>query len=120
VLIVTAGYLAMRPEPIEAALIDRASRWAIFRHIEIPALRFPILMAMMLRIIDSLKVFEEPYIMFGVGPYQCVEFISTNMLAGMLGMRFSHTAAVGLFVSWLTIVIFYVYSMFMTKGKGLK
>jgi glycerol transport system permease protein len=120
VLVVSAGYAAMRSEPTEAAMIDRASRWAIFRHVELPALGFPISMAVLLRFMDSLRVFDEPYMMFGDGAYQCVEFISTNINSSLGAMKFSYGAATSLIYAFLAFAFFNVIQLIITRGRGLK
>jgi len=119
-LVVSAGYAAMRTEPTEAAMIDRASRWAIFRHVELPALGFPILMAVMLRLMDSLRVYDEPFMILGEGPYQSLEFISTNISSSLDSMRFGYGAAQSLIYSFIAIMAFYIISTVITKGRGMK
>jgi glycerol transport system permease protein len=120
VLVVSAGYAAMRSEPTEAAMIDRASGWAIFRHVELPSLSFPILMAVMLRFMDSLRIFDEPYMIFGEGPGHCVEFISTNIASSMDTMKYGYAAAQSLIYMFIAFVAFYILSNVITKGKGMK
>jgi glycerol transport system permease protein len=120
VLVVSAGYAAMRSEPTEAAMIDRASGWAIFRHVELPALDFPILMSVMLRLMDSLRVFDESYMMFADGPFHCVEFISTNILSSTHAMKFGYGAACSMLYAYIALVAFYIISMVVTRGRGLK
>ena len=57
-LIMLAGLSALPQAPIEAATIDGASRWQIFRHIQLPMLFPLIVVAVMLRGIDASKVFD--------------------------------------------------------------
>ena len=76
-LIMLAGLSALPQAPIEAATIDGASRWQIFRHIQLPMLFPLIVVAVMLRGIDASKVFDTIYVLTGGGPGNATEVIST-------------------------------------------
>src|SRR4029450_8334346 len=52
-LLAYAGLRAIPPAYYQAARIDRASRWAVFRHIQLPRLRGVLLIAVLLRFMDS-------------------------------------------------------------------
>lgn len=67
-VIYLAGLQAISPEYEEAAMIDGAGRWQVFRHITLPLLRPSILVASTISVIAALKVFEEVYVMTGGGP----------------------------------------------------
>lgn len=119
-LMFTAGYAAMPKEPIQAAKIDGASNWRIFRHIELPALKFPLLMAVLIRFMDSFRIFDEPYIIAGDGPYHCVEFLSTNVYGTTLGaFNFGYGAACSLIYFFLALAIVFVLMMIITRGRGV-
>ncbi len=61
---------------VEAARIDGAGRWAVFKHVTLPALRPTVTIVLVLSIISSLKAFDIVYGLTGGGPAQ-----STQMLA---------------------------------------
>ncbi len=67
-VIYLAGLQAISPEYEEAAMIDGAGRWQVFRHVTLPLLRPSILVASTISTIAALKVFEEIYVMTGGGP----------------------------------------------------
>ena len=67
-VIYLAGLQAISPEYEEAALIDGAGRWQVFRHVTLPLLRPSVLVASTISTIAALKVFEEIYVMTGGGP----------------------------------------------------
>lgn len=67
-VIYLAGLQAISPEYEEAAMIDGAGRWQVFRHITLPLLRPAILVASTISVIAAVKVFEEIYVMTGGGP----------------------------------------------------
>jgi multiple sugar transport system permease protein len=67
-VIFLAGLQAIPSEYYEAAQIDGASRWAIFRDITLPLLRPTTLLVMVMTVIVAMKVFAVPMIMTGGGP----------------------------------------------------
>jgi multiple sugar transport system permease protein len=66
-LLVLAGLAVLPPEPFEAARIDGASAWQSFWYITLPLLRPFVVVAMLFRLIDTLKVFETIYVLTGFG-----------------------------------------------------
>ena len=68
ILVTVAGLKALPTEPFEAALIDGASGWQVFRLITIPLLRPLLYIALLIRFIDAFKQFDLIYIMTGGGP----------------------------------------------------
>jgi len=67
-VIYLAGLQTISPEYEEAALIDGAGRWQVFRHVTLPLLRPSVLVASTISTIAALKIFEEVYVMTGGGP----------------------------------------------------
>ena len=71
-----AGLQGVNKTLIEAARIDGAGRWNVFRYVTFPALKATITIVLVLSIISSLKAFDIVYGLTGGGPAQ-----STQMLA---------------------------------------
>lgn len=71
-----AGLQGVPQSLVEAARIDGAGRWRVFRHVTLPAIRTTIAIVLVLSLINSLKAFDIVYGMTGGGPAQ-----STQMLA---------------------------------------
>lgn len=67
-LVLLAGLRALPPEPFESAMIDGASRWQTFWRITLPLLRPVLLVVLMFRTIDALKVFDLIWVMTAGGP----------------------------------------------------
>jgi len=67
-LILLAGLQAIPPEPYEAALLDGSSAWQTFRHVTLPLLKPAILIALLLRTMDLLRVFDQIFILTEGGP----------------------------------------------------
>jgi multiple sugar transport system permease protein len=98
-LAVLAALQMMPEEPLEAAAIDGASRWQVFRHVELPLLKPVLVVVGLFRLIDSMKAFPHIFIMTGGGPGVATE--ATNYYAYLQG--FSYTL-VG-FSSAITVVL---------------
>jgi multiple sugar transport system permease protein len=67
-LLILGGLASLPTEPYESAMIDGASSWDMFRRITLPLLFPYIMVAVILRMIDSLKVFDHIMIMTAGGP----------------------------------------------------
>ncbi len=67
-LIVLGGLAGLPKEPYESALIDGASDWQMFRHITLPLLWPFIMIALVIRTIDALKVFDTIVVITQGGP----------------------------------------------------
>jgi multiple sugar transport system permease protein len=75
-LVLLAGLQAIPQEPYEAALIDGSSRWQTFRHVTLPLLKPSILIVLLLRTMDLLRVFDQIFILTEGGPGFATETIS--------------------------------------------
>jgi len=75
-LILLAGLQAIPQEPYEAALIDGSSPWQTFRHVTLPLLKPAILIALLLRTMDLLRIFDQVFILTQGGPGFATETVS--------------------------------------------
>lgn len=75
-LILLAGLQAIPREPYEAAMIDGATSWQTFRHITLPLLKPAILVALLLRTMDLLRIFDQIFILTQGGPGFATETVS--------------------------------------------
>lgn len=67
-LLVFAALLGQHPEVTEAALLDGASGWRLFRDITLPAIAGTIAAAFLIRVVLAFKVFDLVYVMTSGGP----------------------------------------------------
>ncbi len=108
-LVVFLCYAGLKtiPEPyFRAAEIDGASRWATFRHVILPRLRYVLILAVLLRTIDSFNIYTEPAILTGGGPGSTTTFMSffVNNLKDSKGLL----AAVSMIYLFIVIMLCYV------------
>ncbi len=76
ILILLAGVESLPTAPYEAAQVDNASRWQVFTKITLPMLKPVILIAVLLRVIDAFKVFDEIYVLTAGGPSSATDVLS--------------------------------------------
>lgn len=68
ILVLLAGVQSIGEEFYEAARIDGASPWQLFRHITLPLLQYPILVVLIIRTMDALRAFDQIYVLTRGGP----------------------------------------------------
>ena len=68
ILIFLAGMQSLPKEPFEAASVDGASGWFVFRKLTLPMLTPSIILITLFRLIDSLKIFDTIYATTKGGP----------------------------------------------------
>jgi len=101
-LLVLAGLGTIPADLLEAATLDRASTWLKFRQIYWPYLRFPLLLALLFRSIDTLKLFDSPFILTGGGPGN---FTSTLSILGYRHQIMFFNVGMAAAVSWIVVII---------------
>ncbi|BAS26260.1 carbohydrate ABC transporter permease [Limnochorda pilosa] len=75
-LVLLAGLRAMSREPFEAAIVDGASAFQGFRYVTLPLLRPTLLVAVVIRTLTALRVFDTVFVMTGGGPGSSSEVVS--------------------------------------------
>jgi multiple sugar transport system permease protein len=75
-LILLAGLQGIPEEPRQAARVDGASSWQVFRHVTLPLLRPVLFVAVVWRTIDLFRIFDVVFSLTGGGPYNATETIS--------------------------------------------
>jgi multiple sugar transport system permease protein len=75
-LIVLGGLASLPTDPYEAAILDGANPWQIFRHITLPLVWPFVVVAAVIRTIDALKAFDLIYVMTLGGPGTASETIN--------------------------------------------
>lgn len=85
-IIFLAGIKSLPTEPYEAAYADGATRWSRFIHITLPLLKPTILVALLLRTMQSFKVFDTIYATTGGGPGSTTTVLNFHIYT--VGMTF--------------------------------
>lgn len=115
ILIIYAGLQTLPPEPFEAARIDGASAWNIFRLVTLPLL-YPVLsIVVMIRSFDAFRVFDVVWTMTGGGPGNATETFGTFVYRiGYLTVNYSEGAAAAMvgavMIALVGIVVYGTFS----------
>ena len=75
-LILLAGLQIIPDDLYEAASIDGANPWQKFRHVTLPLIRPALLLALLFRTIDALRVFDLVFVMTQGGPADATNVLS--------------------------------------------
>jgi multiple sugar transport system permease protein len=115
-LILMAGLQSLPGEPREAALVDGASPWQMFRHITLPAMIPFIAIAAVLRTIQAFKTFDSFKILTGGGPGSSTEIINLGIFrVGLQSFNVGLACALG--VIFLIILSLLVPLMLRVIGR---
>jgi glycerol transport system permease protein len=118
-LLCFAGLRAIPEAYYQAARIDGASAWAIFRYIELPKLRGVLTIAVLLRFMDSFMIYTEPFVLTGGGPGNATTFLSQSLTRLAVGQFDLGPAAAFSLIYFLVILLFsYVFYTVMTREQA--
>jgi len=120
-LVALLAYSGLRAIPdvyYQAARIDRASSWAVFRHIQLPKMKSVLLIAVMLRFMDSFMIYTEPFVLTGGGPGNSTTFLSQTLTTMALGQfDLGPAAAFSLVYFLIILLVSWVFYTAMTHGE---
>ena len=115
VLLAYAGLTSIPDAFYQAAKIDGASRWAVFRHIQLPKMKRVLTIAVLLRFMDSFMIYTEPSVLTGGGPGSATTLLSIDLVKVALGQFDLGPAAAMSIIYFLIILllswIFYTLMM---------
>ncbi|WP_102958074.1 carbohydrate ABC transporter permease [Mangrovicella endophytica] len=105
VLLCYAGLVSIPDAYYQAAKIDGASRWAVFRYIQLPKMGRVLLIAVLLRFMDSFMIYTEPFVVTGGGPGNSTTFLSIDLVKMAVGQFDLGPAAAMSLVYFLIILL---------------
>jgi len=119
-LLCYAGLRAIPDAYYQAAQIDGASRFAVFRFIQLPKLRGVLMIAVLLRFMDSFMIYTEPFVLTGGGPGNATTFLSQYLTQKAVGQFDLGPAAAFSIVYFLIILLtcFVLYNWMQRAGTS--
>jgi glycerol transport system permease protein len=118
-LLCYAGLRAIPPAFYQAASIDGASRWAVFRFIELPKMRGVLLIAVLLRFMDSFMIYTEPFVVTGGGPGSATTFLSIHLAKIAVGQfDLGPAAAMSIIYFLIILALSWVFYTVMTNSDA--
>ena len=121
-LLAYAGLRAIPEAYYQAAKIDGASSWAIFRYIQLPKMRGVLTIALLLRFMDSFLIYAEPFVLTGGGPGNTTTFLSIYLVKIAVGQFDLGPAAAFSLIYFLIVLLFcwLFYQALQSVGTGDK
>ena len=115
-LLAFAGLKSIPDAYYQAAKIDQATRWAIFRYIELPKMMGVLMIAILLRFMDSFMIYTEPFVVTGGGPGNATTLLSIDLVKMALGQfDLGPAAAFSIMYYLVILLISYVFYTVMTN-----
>ena len=117
-LLCYAGLQSIPDAYYQAARIDQASRWSVFRYIELPKMSGVLLIAVLLRFMDSFMIYTEPFVLTGGGPGNATTFLSIDLVKTAIGQfDLGPAAAFSLIYFLVILLISWVFYTVMTAQR---
>ena len=118
-LVALLGYAGLQSIPqayYQAAKIDQASRWKVFRYIELPKMQGVLLIAILLRFMDSFMIYTEPCVVTGGGPGNATTLLSIDLVKMALGQfDLGPAAAFSIIYFLIILLVSWVFFTVMTN-----
>jgi glycerol transport system permease protein len=118
-LLCYAGLVSIPDAYYQAAKIDGARPWAVFRYIQLPKLRHVMTIAVLLRFMDSFMIYTEPQVMTGGGPGTSTTFLSIDLVKTAIGQfDLGPAAAMSLIYFLIILAISWLFYTMMMRNQG--
>ena len=115
-LLAYAGLVSIPEAYYQAAKIDGAGSWAIFRYIQLPKMKQVLTIAILLRFMDSFNIYTEPFVLTGGGPGNSTTLLSIDLVKIALGQfDLGPAAAMSLVYFAITLLVSWLFYTLMTK-----
>ncbi len=118
VLLAYAGLISIPEAYYQAAKIDGASNWAVFRYIQLPKMKRVLTIAILLRFMDSFNIYTEPFVLTGGGPGNSTTLLSIDLVKVALGQfDLGPAAAMSLIYFAITLAVSWIFYTLMTRDE---
>jgi len=118
-LLCYAGLVSIPDAYYRAAKIDGASRFAVFRYIQLPKLKYVLTIAILLRFMDSFMIYTEVVVLTGGGPGSSTTFLSIDLVKTALGQfDLGPAAAMSLIYFLIILLLSWVFYTLMMRNEA--
>jgi glycerol transport system permease protein len=117
-LVVILCYSALTTIPAshyQAAAIDGAGPWQVFRHVQLPRLYHVLLMAVLLRFMDSFMIYTEAFPINAGGPDGATMFLAVDLGEEIKAYNYGPSAARSVIYFLIVLIVAYSFSKAQTK-----
>ncbi len=117
-LLAYAGLNSIPDAYYQAARIDGASAWAVFRYIQLPKMKRVLTIAILLRFMDSFMIYTEPFVLTGGGPGNTTTFLSIDLVKIALGQfDLGPAAAMSLIYFLIILLLSWIFYTLMMRNE---
>ena len=118
VLLAYAGLNSIPDAYYQAAKIDGASRWAVFRFIQLPKMKRVLTIAVLLRFMDSFMIYTEPSVLTGGGPGNATTLLSIDLVKIALGQfDLGPAAAMSIIYFLIILLLSWIFYTLMMRSE---
>ena len=118
VLLAYAGLTSIPDAYYQAAKIDGASRWAVFRYIQLPKMKRVLTIAVLLRFMDSFMIYTEPSVLTGGGPGNATTLLSIDLVKIALGQfDLGPAAAMSIIYFLIVLLLSWIFYTLMMRNE---
>ena len=118
VLLAYAGLVSIPEAYYQAAKIDGARPWAVFRYIQLPKMKRVLTIAILLRFMDSFMIYTEPSVLTGGGPGNSTTLLSIDLVKTALGQfDLGPAAATSLVYFLIVLLVSWVFYTLMMRNE---
>ena len=118
VLLAYAGLSSIPDAYYQAAKIDGASRWAVFRYIQLPKMKRVLTIAILLRFMDSFMIYTEPSVLTGGGPGNATTLLSIDLVKIALGQfDLGPAAAMSIIYFLIVLLLSWIFYTLMMRSE---
>jgi glycerol transport system permease protein len=119
VLLCYAGLVSIPDAYYQAAKIDGAKPWAVFRYIQLPKMKRVLTIAILLRFMDSFMIYTEPSVLTGGGPGNSTTLLSIDLVKTALGQfDLGPAAATSLVYFLIVLLISWIFYTLMMRDEA--
>ena len=120
-LTMLAGLSAMPKEPFEAAVVDGANRWQLFRWLTLPMMMPIVLTITFIRIMDALRIVDEVWMLTGGGPGSATRYAGIHIWRAVFPKTdYGYGSAMSLLVLYFTVILCWLLFIAMTHSSKSK
>jgi multiple sugar transport system permease protein len=120
-LTMLAGLTALPKEPLEQAAVDGANRWQTFRYVTLPLIMPIVLTTVFLRVMDSLRIVDEVFMLTGGGPGVSTRYVGIHIFRVVFPKTdYGYGSAMSLLVLYMTIVLSWLLYAAITGRRAAR
>lgn len=120
IIITLAGLQSVSSDYLEAAKLDGATEWQLFRYVTLPLIMPTVNVNVLFSLIAGLKMFDLIYVMTGGGPGNATESFGTLMMNEMSAGRYAQSVSVNLIFTVFLVIVSALFQKFSSRWETVQ